>query len=226
MNIYLVNESTVLTDAEIKAIMPGLLVYSRHIRSWWGSMQPGLLFGKPPAGLPAWQIVIADDSDQAGALGYHDVQSNGRPISYVFAKTDIQYGYNWHVTLTHEFAEMVMDPYVMRCEQTGNARFHALELADPVEADELAYDIVAAGVTLKASDFITPQWFVPGATGPKFDHLGHCSKSLEVLQGGYAYYWENGQWYSEDHLGEKLTVEEFKAKHPEKTRLALYARER
>lgn len=225
MNIYIINKSTVLHDDEVEALHAPLIIYSRHIRKWWGSMQPGIFFGEP-AVQNAWQIIVADDSDQAGALGYHDLTPDGRPISYVFAKTDQDYGYDWQVTLTHEFSEMMLDPYIMRCEQTGNKRFHALELADPVEADDLHYEIKAGGQTMRASDFITPMWFVPGSPGPYYDHLGHCKSPLEVLDGGYAYYWENGQWYSEDHLGKKQTVEEFQAEHPGKTRLALYARDR
>lgn len=232
MNIYIINESTVLDDDEIAELHAPLIVYSRHIRSWWGTMQPGIFFGEPPesvGGTPkhrnAWQIVIADDSDQAGALGYHDLTDDGRPISYVFAKTDLDYGYDWRITLTHEFAEMMLDPFIMRCEQTGNQRFHALELCDPVEADELGYEITAGGITMKVSNFITPYWFVPGVSG-QFDYCGYCKSPLEVLDGGYAYYWENGQWYSEDHLGQKKTVEEFQAENPGKTRLAMYARER
>jgi hypothetical protein len=223
MNIYIVNHSTVLGDSEVQAVIPALHAYTRHIRSWWGTMYPGIFFA-PPATPDAWQIVIADDSDQAGALGYHDLTPSGRPISYVFAKTDQQYGYNWQVTLTHELAEMLLDPYVMRCEQTANARFHALELADPVESEQFAYTITAGGYpAVTVSDFILPLWFVPGASG-QFDYKSHCTAPLQVLDGGYAYYWENGSWQSEDHLGNKQTVAEFTASHPGKTRLALYDR--
>jgi len=224
VNIYIINESTVLSDEEVEATHAPLIVYSRHIRSWWGTMQPGIFYGKPKVS-NAWQIVIADDSDQAGALGYHDLTDDGRPISYVFAKTDQDYGYDWQVTLTHEFAEMLLDPFIMRCEQTGDKRFHALELCDPVEADELGYDIVAGGEHMKVSDFITPYWFVSGVSGT-YDHKSHCAEPLEVLDGGYAYYWEDGEWYSEDHLGQKQTVAEYTAEHPGKTRLAMYARAR
>lgn len=225
MNIYLINESTVIKDSQVQAILAPLVLYSRHIRFWWGTMQPGIIFGKPVT-TEAWQIVIADDSDQAGALGYHDYTPGGRPIAYVFAKTDLEYGYDWQVTLTHEFAEMMMDPYIMRCEQTGDKRFHALELCDPVEADKLSYVITAGGNTMNASNFITPAWFVPGTTGLAYDHRAYCKRPLEVLLGGYAYYWLNGQWYSEDNFGERLTVEEFAEKHPGKTRLLRYARPR
>lgn len=224
MNIYIFNESTVLRDDEITPILPGLTVYTRHIRAWWGTMQPGLFFQKPLVP-EAWQIIIADDSDQAGALGYHDWTPGGRPIGYVFAKTDMEYGYDWQITLTHELAEMLMDPYIARCEQTGNNRFHALELCDPVEADKYAYKISAGGHTIRVSDFITPLWFVPGSTGT-FDHMNRCSQPLQILDGGYAYYWENGKWLSEDNFGQTYTPNEFAEKEPGKTRLKKYARDR
>jgi hypothetical protein len=222
MNLYLVNESTVIPDADVAATLAPLTIYSRHIRSWWGSMQPGIFMGAPKG--EAWQIVIADDSDQAGALGYHDMTDGGRPIAYVFAKTGLENGYDWQVTLTHEFAEMLLDPYIRRGEQTADTRWHALELCDPVEADELAYVIQAGGHSLRCSDFVTPAWFWPWTSGLRYDHLGHTVSALEVLPGGYAYVYEDGDWYAEDHAGAKSTVAEFASAHPEKTRLELYAR--
>lgn len=55
----------------------------------------------------AWQIVILDNSDQAGALGYHDMTKDGLPIGKVFAKTDQRYGLKWSVTASHEILEML-----------------------------------------------------------------------------------------------------------------------
>jgi hypothetical protein len=224
VNIYLVNESKVLNDEEVQATLAPLTVYSRHIRSWWGSMQPGIFFGAPAAA-EAWQILIVDDADQANALGYHEIGDNLRPLAFVFAKVAQDYGYDWQVTLAHEFAEMLMDPFIARCEQTGDSRFHALELCDPVEDESLGYVIRSGGHIMNVSDFVTPYWFIPGVEG-KYDHMGYCTKPLEVLDGGYSYFYEDGQWQSEDHLGEKLSVAAFKKKHPDKTRLERYARPR
>jgi hypothetical protein len=218
MNIYITNVSTVLTDAQVKGWFPALRIYSHHIRSYWRSAEEVLIFGKPPTPV-AWQIIVADDSDQAGALGYHDYAPGGRPYGYVFAKTDLDAGYSVTVTLSHEVAEMIMDPYVQRSEQTGNLRFHALELGDPVEADELGYEI--DGVLV--SDFITPAWFVPGHPGPIFDHRRHCSAPLQVLPGGYAYIWDpTTGWQGFDHAGKARRPREL----PDRTRLQRYARDR
>jgi len=50
--------------------------------------------------------VILDDSDQAGALGYHDLTSDGLPIGKVFAASDLKAGTSWTVTASHELLEM------------------------------------------------------------------------------------------------------------------------
>lgn len=225
MRIYIVNKSTVLSDSEVLDALPALQRQTYHVREWWrSSVEYITLNNSPPE--DAWQIIIADDSDQAGALGYHDLTPGGRPYGYVFAKTDIDYGYSWTITLSHEICEMILDPWISATMQTDNSTFYAVELCDPVEADSLGYSIhVKNHDPVQVSNFITPNWLIPGSKGV-FDYRGECTKPLQVLDGGYAYYWQNGQWWSEDHFGQKMTVAEFQAAHPNKTRLAMYARER
>jgi hypothetical protein len=222
LNVWLVNKSTVVEDKQVESWLAPLTVYSRHIRQYWGSMQPGVFAAEPKA-KAAWQLVIVDDADQAGALGYHDIDTNGRPVGFVFAKTVQEYGYDLEVTVSHEFAEILLDPFIRSAVQTADNRFHAQELCDPVEADNLAYKIAAGGATMLCSDFVTPYWFQPGVNG-RYDHEGYVAGPLEVLDGGYAYCYEDGQWYSEDHLGKKRTPEEHAAHAPHKSRLGEYAR--
>lgn len=225
MRIYIVNKSTVLSDAEVLDALPAFQRQTYHIREWWRSSVEYLIYGEPPVD-DAWQIVIVDDADIANALGYHDFTPGGRPIAYVFAKTDLDYGYNWQVTLSHELCEMIIDPWISECFETGKARFHATELCDPVEDEQFSYLIhVKNRAPVRVSDFITPNWLIPGSPGV-YDYMGHCLQPLEVLEGGYAYYSLDGQWYAEDNFGNRMTPEEFKEKYPTKTRLALYAREK
>jgi hypothetical protein len=132
---------------------------------------------KPPLGV--WVIVLLDNSDQAGALGYHDLTPDGLPLGKVFAGTDRQYGQQVSVTLDHELLEMLADPYINRCAQADDGCFYALEVCDPVEADGLGYQV--DGVQL--SDFVTPHWFGNGA-GP-VDHLGHITDPFRLAAGGY-----------------------------------------
>ena len=53
-----------------------------------------------------------DDSDQAGALGYHDLTSAGLPMGKVFARTDLQNNLSWTVTVSHELLEILGDPMI------------------------------------------------------------------------------------------------------------------
>jgi hypothetical protein len=39
--------------------------------------------GSQPAS-GSWWLVMLDDSDQAGALGYHDLTSDGLPLGNIF----------------------------------------------------------------------------------------------------------------------------------------------
>ena len=53
-----------------------------------------------------------DDSDQASALGYHDMTSEGLPLGKVFGTTNLKFGTNWTVTASHELLEMLGDPSI------------------------------------------------------------------------------------------------------------------
>lgn len=186
MNIYVSNHSTVLTDAAVAAHVPAFQTYCGHVAAYWPRPMT-LKFVTPPE-VPAnqWEIRILDDSDQQGALGYHDYQPGGKPISYVFARTDKQYGYNWTVTLTHELAEMAADPWISELFQVTNTKLYAKEIGDPVEADQYGYVIAHTGQPdTVVSDFVTPAWFIPGHPGPVFDRAKHCTHPLQILSGGY-----------------------------------------
>ncbi|BAW09295.1 hypothetical protein NS14008_28300 [Nocardia seriolae] len=185
----MLNRSTVLTDAQVSAVVPAL--QTQVHRDWapaWGSDADLIFVGtgqQPPPG--AWWVVIADDSDQAGALGYHDLTSEGLPMGKVFARSDINAGLQWSVTASHELLEMLGDPdinlaaYVFSGATTG--RMYAYEVADACEADQYAYPI--DGVLV--SDFVFPAWFEnfrkPGST--QFDYGKHITKPFQLLPGGY-----------------------------------------
>lgn len=201
MKIDITNRSTVLTDAAVEAAIPAFKHFASLVASAWGLRTPTLEFVSNPS--PSnWQIVILDDADQAGALGYHDFTVNGKPIAKIFAKTDQDYGASWTVTFTHELAEMQCDPDINAALQTSNTRLYALEVGDPVEDDSLGflYDSVLL------SDFVFPTWFQPGASGP-FDHGHHCTHPLQVLPGGYAQFFENGQWNQVNQHGRLVPMD-------------------
>ena len=77
--ISVINESTVLTDAEITPVVMALQQQvSNDFRPIWGLDAE---LKTIPQGTPVppgtWWLVILDDSDQAGALGYHDLTPTG-----------------------------------------------------------------------------------------------------------------------------------------------------
>jgi hypothetical protein len=86
-----------------------------------------------------WQVVIVDNPDQAGALGYHEMTGAGTPLGKVFAKLELDSGSSWTATLSHELLEMLADPWINWCAMGSDGRIYALEVCDAVEDDDLGY---------------------------------------------------------------------------------------
>lgn len=189
IQVAVINESTVLTGNQVSAAVPALQSQVHdHFAPAWG-IDADLTFvpsgSQPAAG--SWWLVILDNSDQAGALGYHDVTSEGLPLGKVFAGSDLQYGYEWTVTASHELLEMLADPeinltvFVQSAVDKGI--LYAYEVCDACEADQFGYQI---GGTL-VSDFVLPSWFesfrAPGSA--QFDYASQIGQPFELLAGGY-----------------------------------------
>jgi hypothetical protein len=197
MNIYLLNKSTVLKDDEVNAWVPAFNKFLGHVRYWWPRRANIIWSPVDREPKEAWKIIIADSSDQAGALGYHDFTPNGRPISYVFAADDLKYGYSPTVTTTHEIAEMIADPWISDVIQVSDQYFYAKEICDPVEADDLAFEITIEGYDpVLCSDFVLPNWFIPGSVG-MFDYMKHVTKPLKILPKGYMSVFVSGQGWKQ-----------------------------
>jgi hypothetical protein len=190
VNIAVINESTVVKDSDALACVDALQIQvSRDFAPAWGGIDAHLMFiprtNPPMAPAPnQWQLVILDDSDQADALGYHELTASGLPLGKVFAKSDLDAGYSWTVTASHELLEMLADPNINDVAELDNAdgtiTFYAHEVCDAVEADDLGYEI--DGVLL--SDFVTPSWFVSGETGA-VDFMHRVSNPFQIAPGGY-----------------------------------------
>ena len=188
-NIAIINASTVVDDATIASWLPALQTqldrdYAAH---WtWGGSPAALQFvpkgAKPPAF--AWWLAILDDSDVAGALGYHDLTPSGQPLGKVFAATDLHDGLSISVTLDHELLEMLADADIATCVQHGDI-LYAREICDPCERDEQGYEIDG----VKLSDFVLPSWFDTTVSGPTpdgpFDFRGLITQPRAILPGGY-----------------------------------------
>jgi hypothetical protein len=185
LNIFVVNKSTVIDDAQVQNWLPAFSVYADHVCEWWPRSVSLVWCPRDKEPELAWKLVFADTSDEAGDLGYHDFTADGRPVSYVFAADVKQDGSSVTVTATHEIAEMIADPWISENFQVSDSRFFAKEICDPCEADEFAYSIrVKPFPAVKVSDFVLPKWFVPGSTG-QFDRHKKIDRPLQVLPGGY-----------------------------------------
>jgi hypothetical protein len=180
--IAITNASTCLTDTQVEAVLPALQKQvSDDFRAYWEQDCTLSFFPKDQPLIHGWwQIAIADNPDQAGALGYHEMTSTGTPLGKVFAKLDLTIGSSWTVTLSHELLEMLADPWINWCAMGNDSKIYALEVCDAVESDDLGYKIDDVLV----SDFVTPAWFEP-TEADRLDFKQHVTKELELARGGY-----------------------------------------
>lgn len=190
--IAITNQSTVVSDDEVKAAIPALQKQvSNDFRPYWGVDARVYFLPKGETLTDGWwQIVVLDDPDQAGALGYHELSSTGGPLGKIFARLDQQAGASWTVTLSHELLEMLGDPDIDTCKQAADGKFYALEVSDAVEADDLGYQI--DGIQL--SDFVTPRWFNDQVECDRYSFKQRVTKPLELAPGGYISVFDKGGW--------------------------------
>ncbi len=187
-NIGLVNLSpNLVSPADAMRMASSVSVQLLHdVKPLWG--KGAHLHYMPNEGaVPAdWMLmVLLDDPDQAGALGYHDETPAGRIYSKVFCKPSFDNGstafegdYPVSTTLSHEACEMLIDPYANFWAQGPDGAAYALELCDAVE--DQSY--VINGVPV--SNFLTPEWFDRALSAP-VDHLEKLAGPFQISDGGY-----------------------------------------
>jgi hypothetical protein len=130
-----------------------------------------------------WGLILLDDSDQADALGYHELTRHGMPIAKVFVRTSLDDNSSPTVTASHELLEMLGDPMIDLTVPGPDGNKWAKENCDAVEAT--SYKINGVDV----SNFQTPAWFSSAKPSTQFknpyDFLGLCNEPFELLHGGY-----------------------------------------
>ncbi len=194
IKIAVVNESTEVSDTDVSKLVPALQKQvTNDFAPAWG-VPADLRFvpkgQKPNPG--EWWLVILDDADQAGALGYHDVTDEGQPLGKVFARTTRIDGGNWTVTASHELLEMLGDPEINLTvfvqDDNHSGRLYAYEVCDACEDDQFGYTI--DGVLV--SDFVYPAWFESfrKKNSTQFDFKNHISEPLQLIKGGYIGYFD------------------------------------
>lgn len=150
-----------------------------HFSPAWGVMASvrAATPDKPPR-VGEWRLELRKTPTIDDALGYHDRQSDGTPILFVFPPLCAEDGTPWSSCASHEILEALADPGLHRVEQLTDGRIAALEVADQVEADTYEIDGVAV------SNFNTESNYDGGP--PPYDYLGKQTQPFEVRPGGYA----------------------------------------
>jgi len=188
MLIAVINKSSILSNAEVELMTRGVARQAReHAAPTWDLKPPKVVYRDSEAATEpgAFKVLIFDDADIAGALGYHSDGPDGLPYGRVFVKITQKYNLPVSTVLSHEVLEIMMDPQANYWADNWNEGLsYALEVADPVESDY--YDVDVDGTPVKVSNFALPAWFDPAPpAGAKFDWLGKLSKPFTMTDGGY-----------------------------------------
>lgn len=96
-----------------------------HLNPAWGCSARLVVADR--VGEDDWSLIFADTSDQAQALGYHDL-SRAAPRGFVFVKTSQAAGEPVSVTASHELAELLLDPACNLAAYTPRDRWVAARL--------------------------------------------------------------------------------------------------
>ena len=217
--IYIANKSKVVTTDHVLSVIPALQrQIDEQFYPLWGWRADLILLQevveKKKDGM---KVIIRDRSDEAGALGYHF--KDGLPITYIFAKDDIEDSGEYTSTLSHELLEMIADPGAnlyargpvkLKDEPKSRMGWVGYEVCDPVEGN--LYDIDGVQVT----NFVTPEYFEAEHKrgSAKFDFLDVLDRPFEVAEGGYIDVLVASRWH---------TIRGRKA-NPKRTRHRLHAR--
>ena len=187
IDFQLVNLSTVPTfqPSQINAIASAIAIQlGRDFAQRWNARASAVVVGNGRG--YQWPVVFLDDADQADALGYHDVDPNGKPYSRVFVKTTLDAGGSFlngplsvSAVTSHEILETLGDPFARFWSDQPDGSEVALELCDPVE--DQGY--IIGGVTV--SNFITPAWFDAADTKGPYDFMGTLTAPFSQTPGGY-----------------------------------------
>jgi hypothetical protein len=136
----------------------------------------------------SWEFLLFNNTDQAGAAGYHMRAPNGQPSGKAFYKTDLAHNLTPSVTIAHELIEMAIDPDINRVvlvSYRGGIRLFAQEGCDAIEHEQ--FSPYVSGIKLSA--FVTRGWFIPGYTG-QMDSANVLTNPFEIAPGGYIAYFD------------------------------------
>jgi hypothetical protein len=187
MNIRLINQSSSISDAEVKNIAAACAIQlANDVGPAWGISEPlTVTVGTVPEDSSSYPFFLVDTiPDVPGALAYHYVQPNGVPAGKIAVQTTIQAGETVASATSHEAVELQCDEFCASWSfSTRLSCLVATEACDPVQGD--TYNITVAGSKVPVSNFVTPYYFTDNPLKQTLDHLGNLSQSFDISPGGY-----------------------------------------
>lgn len=165
-----------------------LLAYNEHVANlyragWSAAKDIRVVQYDGPTRESDSVVTILDDGLKANVLGYHDMFNDGVPYARVFADRCTRSLVPLSVVVSHEIADMIVNPTGNLAAVDASGRTWALEVSDAVETLWYKSD---KGVPL--SNFVTPLFFLPRADkipNARFDFMGKIDAPFHVAPGGY-----------------------------------------
>ncbi|MET8270710.1 hypothetical protein [Streptomyces sp. NPDC005096] len=198
--IAVVNHSTRISDGDVELADRACATQVRHHVAPEGGVKPlSVVYMEKDAPVPpgAYVIGVFDDSDQAGALGWH-AKDGDAVCDKVFASPVLDSGgtalegeLSVSAVLSHEVLEAYLDPRVQLWASDADGAMWANEVCDPVE--DSAYEVKVGGRKVSVSNWVTQAWFDSKPSGEEYDYMGKLSGPFEIAQGGYAVKYADGQ---------------------------------
>lgn len=191
--VAVINECTRLSDQEIaNHILAVQQQMDQDIGPLWNFQ---VKLNQIPKGEPQpddqWWMVYLDNNDSSTALGYHDLTSTGFPMGKVFVETTIADFQSVSRVLSHETAEMLVDPWMKRMVNVGT-RQYLVEVGDPLSMDSQGYLING----VRVSGIALPGYYYE--TDNRYDLHGLLPGPIPTaIHGTFLMWLENNQWQSE-----------------------------
>lgn len=188
-------KNQVSDDEVLKALKVMQKNYNTNLAKYWGLRIKLYYSPLKNKTIPTnmWHALLLDTSDEAGALGYHDVNVQDLPQCKTFVTTALLNRADWRITLDHEILEMRANPYGMKVffnwvtysNGTVMKRLVPNEICDPIEADRYGYFLDGT----KVSNFVTPEYYDPFTDvsdldeHTRYDMNGYITEAFEVEKG-------------------------------------------
>lgn len=182
--IAIVDIDAGIPAAEVKAAAAALAKQvAYHYAPHWGNSAN--VVAAPASGVGQWRLELRKVPTVDGALGYHDRQSDGTPILYVFPELCKQSNVAWTSCASHEILEALADPLLRKCAQAPDGKIWSLEVCDACESE--SYDVDGVAV----SDFCLPAFFEPEqGVVEQYDYMKKITTPFQILPGGYGQTWD------------------------------------